>query len=144
MYDESDGKVLLIGSVDRPDLAGSDVESPASSSHGGPSASSTDSFSGTRGSRSIATVGRGEAAEAAAATRFGRNNASVKVFPDRNFRFSRDSNLVVLAETQTMAEDLIFNFEVDFRGGGVEGVTQWRRGGVCGGGGRGRRITPQQ
>ncbi|CAM9992855.1 unnamed protein product, partial [Scytosiphon promiscuus] len=37
--------------------------------------------------------------------------AKVDVFPDDNFRFTIDCHLLVLAETQTGAEDLIFNFQ---------------------------------
>ncbi|CAM9491410.1 unnamed protein product [Ectocarpus sp. 12 AP-2014] len=39
--------------------------------------------------------------------------ATVDVFPDESFRFTIDCHLLVLAETQTLAEDLVFNFQAN-------------------------------
>lgn len=111
MYDESEGKVLLIGAVERSDKGGSDVVPLANIRR----RSRIGKFRG---------MGRAAVADAAkVAKSYSRDGAGLEVFPDNSFRFTMDTDLIVLAETQTMAEDLILDFQVrDWLAGmGVDG-----------------------
>lgn len=127
MYDESEGKVLLIGAVDRSDKGGSDVVPLASDRR---RSKRSGKLGGIRGAGTAAAAG----AAAKLATSHFKAGAGVEVFPDNSFRFTMDTNLIVLAETQTMAEDLILDFQVRGWLAGIEGVGNDKKG-LC----RGRR-----
>lgn len=120
MYDDSEGTVLLLAAVDHREPASSPAalsrqerlhRTLANTGAGtGPGtlraapAAACSSSSSARGVRAGAGKRRKAAEEA---------YAHVQVFPDDDFRFTIDCHLLVLAETQAAAEDLIFNFQVD-------------------------------
>lgn len=110
MYDESEGSVLLLAAVEyrEPNVSAAAANYQErlhrTLSAMGPS-SLRASVSSTRGAGKGAGVKK---AKKVAEEAF----AHVEVFPDDGYRFTIESHLLVLAETQVAAEDLIFNFQV--------------------------------
>lgn len=113
MYDDSDGKVLLLAAVEHrnpsPSCAALNhrerLQRTLSSAGPGSIRASASSFSSAPGCGGGAK-GKAKVAEEA--------YVHVEVFPDDDYRFTIDCHLLVLAETQAAAEDLIFNFEVPY------------------------------
>eukprot|EP00752_Nemacystus_decipiens_P007555 g6749.t1 len=111
MYDDSDGTVLLLAVVEhrepsspssavshrgRPKLPFGSTAPPAVFRAGSSSASA--SFAAPHHRRKKKSLGE-------------EAYAHVEIFPEDDYRFTIDCHLLVLAETQTAAEDLIFNFQ---------------------------------
>lgn len=111
MYDVSDGKVLLLAAVE-----------PVTDNTGNNDASNNLlDMSGHRFRKTRRGTSGGRGAGVAAARQWRRRSnlaaeasteVEVEVFPEDKFRFTIESHVMVLAETQTIAEDFFFTFEV--------------------------------
>lgn len=151
MYDDSEGKVVLLAAVDHCDLSSLGElsrhervrrslvgvrskqqqklfrRSCSATSFGGSSGggfgpansayASAFAFAATVGVSGAKTggdsgKGRERGQRQVSGAESADHYAKVDVFPDDDFRFTIDCHLLVLAETQTGAEDLIFNFQV--------------------------------
>lgn len=133
MYDDSEGMVLLLAAVEHREPTSSSAAldhqerlqrtlsapwltslrvAPTSSSCRGGGGGGTGAWAGQKEKK------RKKVADEA--------YAHVEVFPDDDYIFTIESHLLVMAETQAAAEDLIFNFQV---GDQPAGRLLWRFGG---------------
>lgn len=131
MYDESEGKVLLLAVAENcePSAFGTFTHHQrlrrTMSSRAGSTHSMHGPGSGFFEAAAAAAAAAATADEMARRPKAGKKRkknveeekecATVDVFPDKSFRFTIDCHLLVLAQTQTLAEDLVFNFQVSAR-----------------------------
>ena len=115
MYDDSDGTVLLLAVVEYRELYSSVASSQRErlqrtlSSTGPASLRAASVSAAAAASSSTCHHPKKRVAE--------ETYAHVEIFPDEDYRFTIDCHVLVLAETQAAAEDLIFNFQVCAKAG---------------------------
>lgn len=116
MYDDSGGTVLLLAVVEHREPTSSSAalsrqellhRTLSSTGPGSVRGAASASVSSTRGG-GVGGGGAGGSKKKIAEEAY----AHVQIFPDDDYRFTIDGHLLVLAETQAAAEDLIFNFQV--------------------------------
>eukprot|EP00903_Cladosiphon_okamuranus_P006121 g6025.t2 len=115
MYDDSGGTVLLLAAVDHREPTSS-AAAALNHQHMLQRTLSAPGPPSLRGPPTSASSGRGCKVGAGGGQKKNKKVADeayarVEVFPDDDYRFTIESHLLVMAETQAAAEDLIFSFQ---------------------------------